>query len=312
MERQNSYLRSMAAVNTPPPLQKGDMIGLISPARTVTPAEVEPFRDFMTAEGYRVLVPEHLYGEGNQFAATVEQRLCDIQQVFMDPQVKAVFAARGGYGSAQLLPGMDWELIRENPKWIVGYSDITALHAACGKFTETLHAVMPYSMVMKEPQDEDSFRKTLEVLGGTWPRYGVADHMLNVPGSASGRLTGGNLSVLFSLAGTPFEPDYEGAILFLEDLDEYLYHVDRMITNFELRGIFRKIAGLVIGDFNDMHDNAVPFGKNALEIIAERATRYGVPTMFGFPAGHKKSNLPLIFGRVSTLTVKEGLNSLLM
>ncbi len=302
----------MTQIKSPAPLAKGDTIGIIAPARSVNPGETSAFMKQMETAGYRIRESDHLYDSSDRFAASVEARLSDIQQMFMDPEVRAVFAARGGYGSAQLLQGMDWEVIRENAKWLAGFSDITALHAAFGKSMETLHSVMPYSLVMDEPQSEDSFRRTLAVLEGERPEYRVGDHMLNVTGSASGRLTGGNLSVLLSLAGTSFEPEYEGSILFLEDLDEYLYHMDRMVNNFELRGIFRKIAGLVVGDFSDMHDNPVPFGMQALEIIAERAEKYNVPAMFGFPAGHKKSNFPLIFGRVSTLTVKKGANSLLM
>jgi muramoyltetrapeptide carboxypeptidase len=232
--------------------------------------------------------------------------------MFLHSDVKAVFAARGGYGTAQLLPRIDWQIIRENPKWMVGFSDITVLHSAYGRFMETMHGIMPYSLVMKEPQDRDSFDQLLNLLAGGTMNYQVEDHPLNVEGKAEGPVTGGNLSVLCSLAGSPYEPDYEGKILFLEDLDEYLYHIDRMIMNLELRDVLRKITGLVVGSFSEMHDNESSFGKSAEEIIAERANKYNIPTMFGFPAGHKKSNLPLIFGRVNTLTVKKGENRLFM
>lgn len=302
----------MSGIITPPWLQKGDAVGIIAPARKVVPEEIAPFTALMQQEGYRVVEAGNLYGSDSQFSGSVEARLCDIQQVFMDREVKAVFAARGGYGAAQLLPGMDWELVRENPKWMVGFSDVTALHAAIGKFMETLHGAMPYSMVMEEPQDAASFRHLLETLRGEQKEYHVAGHPLDRPGGVTGRLTGGNLSVLYSLAGTRYEPEYEGSILFLEDLDEYLYHIDRMVTNFELREIFKKIAGLVVGDFSGMHDNSVPFGRNALEIIAEKVHKYNIPAMFGFPAGHKKSNYPLIFGRVSTLTIEQGSGTLRM
>lgn len=302
----------MSTIITPPYLEKGDTVGIIAPARRVYPEEIAPFRALMEQEGYRVLEADNLYGSDHQFSGTVEARRCDIQQVYMDRGVKAIFAARGGYGAAQLLAGMDWELVRESPRWMVGFSDVTALHAAIGKFMETMHGPMPFSMVMEEPQDATSFRHLLDVLQGQQKVYDTKEHPLNVAGTARGRLTGGNLSVLYSLAGTRFEPEYEGSILFLEDLDEYLYHIDRMMTNFELRDVFRKIAGMIIGDFSGMHDNAKPFGKTALEIIAEKAHKYKVPTLFGFPAGHKKSNFPLIFGRVSTLTIGKGRNALQM
>lgn len=302
----------MGSLISPQLLKRGDSVGIIAPARRITDEELAPFTGLLLNAGLNVVKGRCLSGGDRQFSGTVEERLADIHAMFMNPDVKAVFAARGGYGAAQLLQGMDWEVIRENPKWLVGFSDVTALHSAFGKFMETLHGIMPYSLVMKEPQDEASFSHMLGILTGGDLHYPLTDHPLNVAGSAEGAITGGNLSVLYSLAGTRYEPDYRGKILFLEDVDEYLYHIDRMMTNFELRGIFRKVSGLVVGDFSDMHDNQVPYGMNALEIIAERARKYHVPAMFGFPGGHKKSNFPLIFGRVSTLTVKRGDNSLVM
>lgn len=302
----------MGSIISPQLLKRGDTVGIIAPARRITEEELAPFNGFLLNAGLNVVLGRSLSGEEGQFSGTVEERLFDLHKMFTDPAVKAVFAARGGYGAAQLLPGMDWEVIRDNPKWLVGFSDVTALHSAFGKFMETLHGVMPYSMVMNEPQDEASFSHMLDILTGKNVHYPVDDHPLNVEGFAEGAIGGGNLSVLYSLAGTRFEPDYRGKILFLEDVDEYLYHIDRMIMNFELRDIFRKISGLVVGDFSVMHDNPVPYGMNALEIIAERAQKYNVPAMFGFPGGHKKTNFPLIFGRVSTLTVRKGANSLMM
>ncbi len=302
----------MEELKKPGFLKPGDSIGIIAPARSVTPGQMAPFKDLLVNRGYIPVEGNYLYGQHNQFSGTADERLSDLVQMYMDPEVKAVFAARGGYGCVHLLNGMDWEVIRENPKWLVGFSDVTALHTALGKFMETIHGVMPYSLVMDEPQDKGSFDILFNILEGQDIEYSVEDHSLNISGTAKGILTGGNLSVLYSLAGTPYEPDYQDKILFLEDLDEYLYHVDRMIANFEIRGIFQKVAGLVIGDFSDMHDNMVPYGRKACEIIAERAIKYGVPTLFNFPAGHKLFNHPLIFGRLSTLTVQAGQCSLSM
>ncbi len=296
---------------TPPYLSPGDTIGIIAPARSVTESEVSAFTGFMNAAGYKIKFGRHLFGKLNQYSGSVEERLTDLHSMMSDPDVKAVFAARGGYGSAQLLSGLDLNLIRNHPKWIIGFSDMTAIHSEINKFMETMHAVMPYSLAMETPQDEMSFEKVLAALRGEDLKYSVSDQQMNVSGEASGALIGGNLSVLYSLAGTVYEPDCEGKILFLEDLDEYLYHIDRMILNFELRDVFNKISGLIIGDFSGMHDNVTPFGKDALEIIADRVHKYGVPTLFGFPAGHKKPNYTLIFGRLSTLKVKDGENSVL-
>ncbi len=302
----------MEPVVAPPYLNHGDTVGIIAPARSIREAEMMPFTGLVEEAGFTVMKAPHLFGVHHQFSGTVEQRLSDLHTMFTDPSVKAVFAARGGYGTAQLLPGIDWEVIRENPKWLVGFSDITALHAAFGKFMQTVHGVMPYSLAMEEPQEQDSFIRLVKALSGLGVGYSLEDHPFNVSGKAEGMITGGNLSVLYSLSGSPYEPDYEGKILFLEDLDEYLYHVDRMMMNFELRDIFRKVSGLVVGSFSGMNDNKVPYGMDALEIIAERADKYNVPALFGFPAGHKKTNWPLIFGRVGTLTVERGSLSRLM
>lgn len=296
----------MQSMITPPYLLSGDTIGIIAPARSVIESEVSDFISFIKAAGYKIKYGAHLFGKLNQYSGSVEERLTDLHSMISDPDVKAIFATRGGYGSAQLLPGLDMNLICNNPKWLIGFSDLTAIHSELNKSMETMHAVMPYSLAMETPQDEMSFEKVIRALRGDKLAYSVPDHPMNFYGEASGMLVGGNLSVLYSLAGTHYEPDYEGKILFLEDLDEYLYHIDRMILNFELRDIFSRISGLIIGDFPDMHDNIIPFGKNAMEIIAERAHKYKIPTIFGFPAGHKKSNFTLIFGRLTTLKVNIG------
>jgi len=266
----------------------------------------------MEKEGFKVVYSKNLLGEHNQFSGSIEERVPDLHRMIMDPEVKAIFTARGGYGTAQLLLHLDWNLMRKIPKWIVGFSDASVLHAAIGKYMESIHGVMPYSFAMKEPQNDISFRHMINIIRGEEVNYNIPDHPYNFPGMVKGELIGGNLSVLYSLTGSAFEPDYDRKILFIEDLDEYVYHIDRMIMNFELRNIFQRISGLIVGDFSDIHDNPKPFGKEALEIIAERAHKYKVPAMFGFPAGHKKNNFPLIFGRVSTLTIQEGNNSLVM
>ena len=286
-------------------LEKGDAVGIFAPARSVTPAELKPFMDKMEQVGFEVVTGKHLFDRDRQFAGSVQARLADLHELLLTREVKAIFAARGGYGTAQLLDGVDWEVVRDNPKWLVGFSDLTALHSACHPIMETIHGVMPYSLVMNPPQENRSLELLLNMLKGKGESYNLPHHPLNLNGEASGRVVGGNLSVLYSIAGSRYDLDYDGKILFLEELDEYLYHIDRMVQNLELREVFRKVSGLVVGSFSGMHDNTIPFGRSSYEIIAERAAKYGVPTLFAFPAGHEISNHPLIFGRESTLTVKE-------
>ena len=306
------YLAEKACMITPPAIQHGDTIGIVAPARSVTEEELQPFIKWAEKNGFRIKPGENIFGRLHQFAGSESRRLDDICRMMDDNEVKVILAARGGYGSARLLDEMDLMQFARNPKWIAGFSDITALMSAINRIAgvETLHALMPYTLYSHEAFDPESLDSLIRGLTAQKLTYKIGTNTLNVPGTAKGILTGGNLSVLYSLAGTPYEPDYEGKILFLEDVDEYLYHVDRMILNFELRGIFQRIAGLVIGDFSKMNDNSIPFGKNAFEIIAERAVKYNVPTMFGFPAGHENRNHTLIFGRETTLTIGEAYSEL--
>ncbi len=297
---------------TPPLLEPGNTIGIVAPARSIEMKELRAFIALIAGRDYSVRFGRHLFGRQNQFSGSDRERRDDLEEMIRDPEVNAVIAARGGYGSVRILSGLNPELFRKHPKWVVGYSDISALHAWLN-FTvgiESVHGPMPYSFFTDPPVDDDSFQSLFTILEGNPVSYALADHPLNNPGKAAGTITGGNLSVLYSLAGTPVEPDYEGAILFLEEVDEYLYHIDRMLMNFELREVFRKIAGLVVGDFSRLHDNATPFGTGALEMIAERAHRYNVPAIFGFPGGHETRNRSLIFGRDGTLTGGEGKNLL--
>lgn len=290
---------------TPLSLKKGDKIGLIAPARSGDEQMIAAFTELAESWGYGIVTGEKLTGRHGQFAAGDRERCDDFMRVWKHPEVRAVMAVRGGYGSARLLESLPYDQLMKDPKWLAGFSDITALHSALNRYAgiETLHTWMPVSLVLEEKADTESIDSLRSVLGGEALRYRCPANPFNLPGKAEGLLTGGNLSVLYSLAGTKWEPDYAGKILLLEDLDEYLYHIDRICLNFDLRGIFGKIAGLVVGGMEQMHDNTVPFGKDALEIISAYAVKYGFPALFGFPSGHRPENRTLIFGRRVTLTV---------
>jgi len=292
------------AMITPPYLHEGDTIGLFAPARPGDEAMISAFTRLVESRGFAVKQGGNLTGSHGQFSAKDGERKDILAGLWSDPQVKALMAVRGGYGAVRLLEDLPYTLFRDQPKWLLGFSDVTALHSALNRHSglETMHCWMPVSLIMDEKVDQPSLESFFDAISGQELTYSAAPHPLNISGSVSGELSGGNLSVLYSLAGTPWEPEYEGKILFLEDLDEYLYHIDRMCMNFALRGVFNKIAGLVVGGMSDMHDNPLPFGKNAEEIIAGYAAKYNVPVMFGFPSGHKSANRTLIFGRSVTLT----------
>lgn len=291
---------------TPPSLKPGDRIGIVATARKITPEEVEPAIRLFESEGYVVIPGKNLYSAENQFAGSDELRRADFQQMLDDPGIRAIVCARGGYGTVRIIDKLDFSGFLRHPKWIVGYSDITVLHSHIHRHygIETLHATMPLNFPSDGSAD-DAVKRLLETLSGTSPAYNLKPVPLSVPGSARGAVVGGNLSILYSLSGTQSDIDTRDKILFIEDLDEYLYHIDRMMMNLKRSGKLDGLAGLVVGGMTDMHDNTVPYGKSAEEIIREAVAGYKYPVLFGFPAGHIKENMPLIMGREAILEVND-------
>jgi muramoyltetrapeptide carboxypeptidase len=288
---------------TPSFLKPGDLIGIVAPARKISPEEILPALEMIRARGYRLRLGEHLYAADRQFAGTDAQRAADLQRMIDDPEVRAVLCARGGYGSVRLVDRIDWSRLARDPKWIIGYSDITVFHSHIHRHLgmETLHATMPLNFA--QPGVDEALSSLWKALEGSLDAYAFPAHPLNRPGKAVGQLLGGNLSVLYSLLGSPSDLDVTGKILFLEDLDEYLYHIDRMMMNFNRNGWLDRIAGLVVGGMTQMNDNSVPFGRNAEEIVREAMDRTDIPLAFGFPAGHLADNRAIILGRTIQLTV---------
>jgi len=290
----------------PSPLKQGDKIGLIAPSRKVTHDNLALSVAMIEKWGYQVVFGESLYDEYHQFAGTDEDRADDFIRMVINPEVKAILCARGGYGTVRILENLDPGLLRNNLKWIIGYSDITVLHSYFNKVigSETIHATMPINLI-SDIKPNDSWEKLGQVLCGDLIDYEVPVHEFNRTGKVSGMLVGGNLSVLFSLRGTFCDLDTDDRILFIEDLDEYLYHIDRMMMNLKIAGKLENLKGLIIGAMTDMKDNTIPFGKTAYEIIADAINDYDYPVAFNFPAGHCEPNLPLILGRNIILDVGE-------
>ena len=290
----------------PPDLKPGDSVGIVAPARKVSKKEMAPAINILKQWGYEVVEGKYLYGRYNQFSGTNNERAADFQSMLDDDSIKAVFCARGGYGSVKIIDRLDFTQFRKNPKWIVGYSDITVFHSHINRHfgIQTLHASMPVNF----PQDlkmRSSLESLKKVLDGGNPEYHFPAHHLNRQGVAEGRLIGGNLSILYSLTGTPSDIDTAGKILFIEDLDEYLYHIDRIMMNLKRSGKLENLAGLVVGGMSDMNDNTVPYGKTAYEIIAETLSVYNFPVIFGFKSGHIFENLGLIIGGHAHLKADE-------
>lgn len=279
-----------------PFLQAGDTIGIVAPARKISKAEIQPAVELITKWGFKVKLGAHLFNEYNQFAGTDEQRIADFQEMIDDTEVKAILCGRGGYGSIRLLEGIDFSRLKSNPKWIVGYSDITAFHSHLHMQGQcSLHATMPINFP-NNAEDNVSTQTLLELLTGNQLTYQGDGHEFNKDGKANGILVGGNLSMLYSLRGTPYDVDTKGKILFIEDLDEYLYHIDRMMMNLKTGGKLANLKGLIVGGMSDMNDNTIPFGKTAKEIIAEAVSEYDFPVIFDFPAGHQDNNVAMMLG----------------
>lgn len=284
-----------------PPLQKGDSIGLLSTARKISKEELNYTLNLFKEWGLKVKLSPHLFAEDHQFAGTDEQRLADLQSFIDNPNIKAIICVRGGYGTVRIIDELNFLSLNNHPKWICGYSDVTVLLNKLGNLGfESVHSSMPINFENNSAESLESLRK---ILFGMDLSYDIEAHPFNRSGKCEGRVTGGNLSMLYSQLGSPTAIDTEGKILFLEDLDEYLYHIDRMMHNLKRNGYFEKLAGLIIGGMSDMNDNTIPFGKSAEEIIKEIIEPYNFPVCFGFPAGHLDDNRALIFGRKVSLEV---------
>ena len=284
-------------------LKQGDTIGIVAPSRKISAAELRPAVDFFTEQGFKVLLGEHIFSENNQFAGTEAERAADMQAMLDNPQVKAILAARGGYGAVRVIDRLDFRSFCQSPKWLCGYSDFTVFHEhvhACFN-VPTLHSTMPVNMQAMDGVALKNAMEMVAALKGETLRVETQPHCLNRAGDARAEIVGGNLSMLYSLTGSKSDICTEGKILFIEDLDEYLYHIDRMMMNLKRNGKLEKLAALVVGGLSDMHDNTVPYGKTAEEIVSEHCAEYDYPICFNFPAGHIKQNLPMRFGMTMDL-----------
>jgi len=290
----------------PPFLKKGDTIGIAATARKISEAELMPAITKFREWGFQVLLSEALYAEDHQFAGTDQQRLSGFQKLLDNNTVKAIIIARGGYGTVRLIDEIDFTSFKKNPKWIIGYSDVTVLHSHIHQNfgIETIHATMPLNFP-KNGSESIALNSLYKAFSGNHLEYIINNISNEKTGETTGILTGGNLSLLYALSGTVSDIYTNGKILFLEDIDEYLYHIDRMILQLKRCGKLKNLAGLIVGGMTDMKDNQIPFGKNAYEIIADAVKEYDYPVCYGFPAGHMEDNRALILGRKISLAVTE-------
>lgn len=286
----------------PPYLKEGDTVAIVCTARKISKKELDPAIKLLTHWGLKVKLGDTVGKEYHQFGGTDVQRAEDFQEMLDDKEVQAIWCARGGYGTVRMIDEVNFSSIETNPKWIIGYSDPTVLHCHIHNLgVATIHGQMCLEIENKTEATRDTLKNIL--FGNHDAIKFASDFNLNRTGHAKGQLIGGNLSVLSSILGSKSTIKTEGKILFLEDLDEYLYHIDRMVHNIKRNGFFKNLAGLVIGGLTDMHDNTSPFGQSAEEIIANAVKEFNFPVCFNFPAGHSKDNRALIFGAETELIV---------
>ena len=289
----------------PKPLQEGSVVAIVATARAVFSKDLEFAKDWLTSCGYQVILADNIDHTYHQFAGNDEMRISALQKIIDDDSIDAIWFGKGGYGSARIVDPINFEPLMERPKWFIGYSDPTVFHLALyNKGIMSLHGAMPVGLADKSM---DSRVHLNDLLRGKELHYRLEKaNALNRDGEAEGRLIGGNLSVIQSVIGSPTSLYPQDNILFLEDLDEYLYHIDRMMINLRRNGIFERINGLIIGSFNAMNDNDVAFGKTAYEIIKDLVEQYDLPIYFGFPAGHEVDNYPLLLGEEVVMKVNDG------
>lgn len=296
----------MNSIQFPAFLKPGDRVGVLAPASIVKYEDIVPGITMFTEQwGLEVVEGKTLKSSFNQFSASDEDRLADVQQMLDDPSIKAIIAARGGYGCSRIVDRLNFDKFLQNPKWIVGFSDLTAFLARTFQLGfASIHAPMAKTITCAGAElAAESLR---QMLFGEMPAYDVATHPLNRTGNATAQVVGGNLCLLAHMIGSETETDTNGKILFIEDINEYLYNLDRMMIQLKRAGKLDKLAGLVVGQFTDMKDNNSPtFGKDSYEIIAEHVAEFGYPVCYDFPVGHVGDNRAMGVGVEAALSVSE-------
>ncbi len=290
------------SVIVPEPLEKGGKISIVSPSGWIDPSIIDRAAAMLEAEGYEVETGQHAKARYGRFAGKRHERLADLQRAFDDSETRVVLCSRGGYGAVQLAGSIDMKGFMRSPKWVAGFSDITAIHALLQSHgIASLHAPMLKHIVENGMQDE-SVKALFDIMHGAPFKVSAPSHRLDRPGKARGKLRGGNLSVLSGLRGTPLDFDAEGTILFIEDIDELPYRIDRMMWNLKLGGIIDRLAGLVVGQFTG-HDDDCSMQASTYELIARMAEEVGCPACFNFPVGHSGSNVPIVCGIDAVLDI---------
>ena len=284
-------------------LKPQDKVAIVCTARKFTAIDAQPAMDLLKSWDLIPVLGITIGLDNFQLGGSDEERAADFQAQLDNPEIKAIWIARGGYGSVRIIDKLNFDKFLQNPKWIVGFSDITVLHSHINTLgVSTIHGIMPYTVPNTIETSIESLKKALF---GESLSYEISSHSDNRIGKTTGELVGGNLSIIYSLLGSESSIDTNGKILYIEDLDEYLYHIDRMMQNLKRNGYFKNLKGLIVGGMTDMHDNSIPFGLDAIGIIKDVTSEYDFPICFYFPAGHVKDNRALRLGQEISFEVTE-------
>ena len=286
----------------PPYLKKGDTILVIGTARARNKEQLLPAFAILKKWGLVVELGENLFKTHHQFAGTDAERAHDLQWAINHKSAKAILIAGGGYGTLRIIDSINFSPLKKYPKWLIGYSDTTIIHSRLQKLNiACIHGTMAFQF----PKNKVATTSIKKLLFNEAVKYFIPKNKLNKIGTAQAQIIGGNLSLLYALSGSIDDLNTKNKILFIEDLDEQLYHIDRMMLQLKRSGKLKNIKGLIVGGMSDMKDNAIPFGKTAEEIILDAVKEYNYPVCFNFPAGHIEKNMAIYMGKTASLLVEK-------
>jgi muramoyltetrapeptide carboxypeptidase len=291
----------------PPYLKAGDTVAIVAPSGILKnrEREVQQAIDLLKSWGLHAIVGKHVFSKSNHFAGTDDERCEDLQKAMDDPKISAIWCARGGYGTVRVLDKLDYTKFKENPKWLIGYSDITALHNQLhNEGFQSIHALMCVSLTKDLSEIEYPIETFKSALFGEPKNYDLEPTQFNRVGKASGPLIGGNLTMLHTMLGSKESLDTSGKILFIEEIGEYKYHIDRMLQSMKRAGYFDNLKGLIVGDMSRMRKNTTLWGTSVEPLILDALAEYDFPIAFGMPAGHEKENLAMTLGMTVELQVE--------
>jgi len=288
----------------PQNLQAGDTIGMVCPAGSIPMERVQKCVETLTDWGYQVKLGKTVGGKHFSYSGTDAERAADLQTMMDDPSVKAILCARGGYGLSRIINDLNFTGMKDNPKWVIGFSDITVLHSALQqKGIMSIHG--PMAAAFNKGQEGEPYIHALKsVLQGQKTCYEAPGHIYNKPGLATAPMIGGNLCLMTHLIGSKNSMDTSGKILFLEDIGEFHYNLDRMVIQIKNAGLFNNLAGLVLGGFSDMRDEATDIGAGAFEIIQSHVKAFNYPVCYDFPISHGLPNYPIKLGAEYQLNIQ--------